>query len=95
VSLSTREYFLDERSEIDFCSMVKGYRRTTRYTKLDKSTPKYLAMHELDTMTIPPEFSLTVGTEWSKKVLGGLKSNTMERWEYISEFGTASLGQAF
>jgi hypothetical protein len=73
--------------------MLNGYRRSTRYKKLDGSVPKYLAIHEFDTPTVPPEIRLVLGTEWSKKVSGSAKSSNLDRWEFISEFGKAEVGE--
>jgi hypothetical protein len=76
--------------------MLNGYRRSTRYQKLDGSTPKYLALHEFDTASVPPEMKLVLGTEWSKKVLGGVKSVSTDVWEYISEYGKVGIeGESF
>lgn len=58
--------------------------------------PKYLAMHEFDTVSVPPEMKIVLGTEWSKKVLGGVKSASSDVWEYITEFGKAGIiGESF
>jgi hypothetical protein len=76
-------------------SMLRGYRRTTRYTKRNGAAPKYLAMHELDTPSMAPEINLVLGTEWSKKVIGGAKSTGFDMWEYIAEYGTGPSGEAF
>jgi hypothetical protein len=76
--------------------MLDGYRRSTRYQKLDKSEPKYLAMHEFDTPAPPKNMRLVIGTEWAKKVLGKAQSSKSDMWEYISEFSKANkTGEAF
>ena len=76
--------------------MLDGYRRSTRYQKLDGSAPKYLAMHEFDTTTVPPNMKLVIGTEWAKKVLGRAQSAKTDMWEFVSEFSKAgAVGEAF
>ncbi|KAF4991534.1 hypothetical protein FDECE_14008 [Fusarium decemcellulare] len=82
---------------LDMLSMVSGYRRTTRY-KLKEvpsysaakpgSVPKYLALHEYDSVDVPVEqIKLCIGTEWSKKVIGGSKSFIRDVWITIHEQG--------
>lgn len=75
--------------------MVKGYRRSTRYQKTDKSAPRYLAFHEFDSTALGPEFPKVLNTEWSKQILGNLTLSQMDRWEYVSEFGKVPVGTAF
>ena len=75
--------------------MLKGYRRSTRYQKLDRSSPRYLAMHEFDTTSVPPEIKIVMGTEWAKKIVGSAKAFGRDSWELISEFGKGSVGELF
>jgi hypothetical protein len=76
--------------------MLDGYRRSTRYQKLDGSAPKYLAMHEFDTTAVPPNMRLVIGTEWAKKVLGRAQSAKTDFWEYISEYSQSGVvGESF
>lgn len=75
--------------------MLDGYRRSTRYQKLDGSTPKFLALHEFDTAAVPKEIRLVLGTEWSKKILGGATSSSSDVWEFIAEHGKSEVGEAF
>jgi hypothetical protein len=75
-------------------SMIKGYHRSTRYQKLDGSSPKFLAMHELDSVTMGPEMKFVLGTEWAKKVLSKVTASSSEVWEYITELGKEGLTEA-
>jgi hypothetical protein len=75
-------------------SMIKGYHRSTRYQKLDGSSPRFLAMHELDSVTMGPEMKLVLGTDWAKKVLSKVTASSSEVWEYITEFGKEGLTEA-
>lgn len=68
---------------LDMLGTVTGYRRSTRYKlkfspnpeAAGKKLPRYLALHEYDRTDIPQEqIKLAVGTEWSKKVIGGAKA---------------------
>lgn len=80
----------------DWTSLLSGYRRSTRFQKADGSLPKYIALHEFDTSSIPPETSYVLGTEWSKKVLGGATSKALDVWEVISEYGKSGIaGERF
>lgn len=72
-------------------SMIKGYHRSTRYQKLDGSSPRFLAMHELDSFSNGPEMKLVLGTEWAKKVLSKVTASSSEVWEYITELGKDGL----
>jgi hypothetical protein len=75
--------------------MLTGYHRSTRFQKLDGSSPKYLAMHEFETTTLPPEIRIVMGTEWAKNITRGAKAFSTDRWEYISEFGSSTVGEKF
>jgi hypothetical protein len=74
--------------------MLNGYRRSTRFQKLDGSSPKFITLHEFDTTTVPPEIRLVMGTEWSKKVTANTKASIRDRWEFISEYGKKGEGEA-
>ena len=75
--------------------MLNGYRRSTRYQKLDGTIPRYLALHESDTAGTSPEMKIVLGTEWSKKIIGGAKVSSSDVWEYIWEFGRGVQGELF
>lgn len=74
--------------------MIKGYHRSTRYARLDGSNPKFLAMHELDSVTMGSEMKLVLGTEWAKKVLSKVTTSQSDVWEYIIELGKEGLSDA-
>jgi len=76
-------------------SMLKGYRRSTRYERMDAKLPRFLAMHEFDTPAVPPEMKLVLGTEWSKKIIGGAQAANNDIWSYISETGKGAKGEPF
>jgi hypothetical protein len=80
------------KQHLDMLSMLDGYRRSTRYAKDD--APKQLAIHEFNDASPPTKIGLVLGTEWSKKMLGGAKS-TFGSWTYIGEYGNGTMGQAF
>jgi len=72
--------------------MVTGFRRSTRYKRVDNVAPKFVALHEYDTTEFPVEqVKLVTGTEWSKKIIGGSKAFQGDVWEIINAYGdTAS-----
>jgi hypothetical protein len=74
-------------------SKLTGYRRTTRYAKED--APRFLALHEYDSVGNPSGIGGVVGTKWSQKVLGQAKSKVFDNWSLITEFGKAPEGDAF
>jgi hypothetical protein len=73
--------------------MLTGYRRTTRFQK--DYSPRYLAMHEFDTPSMPPEIKLVLGTKWSKEILGTANSTSSDMWEFITETGKGATGESF
>lgn len=75
--------------------MLKGYRRSTRYEKLNKSSPRFLAMHELDTTSVAPEIKYVMGTTLAKKMVSTAKFAGRDTWELISEFGKGTVGEQF
>jgi len=69
-------------------AMVKGFRRSTRYKRVDNEAPRFVALHEYDTTDLPVEqVKLVTGTEWSKKVIGGAKAFEVDVWEFINAYG--------
>lgn len=76
------------KQHLDMLSMVRGFRRSTRYRRLDGQPPRYLACHEYDTTDFPvDQVKLVTGTEWSKKILGAAKSFEGDVWEMIAVYG--------
>jgi hypothetical protein len=72
-------------------SMIAGFRRSTRYQTVE-NTPsgyaRFLACHEFDSTTFPVDkVKHCVGTEWSKKILGSVKSFEGEFWEELAAAG--------
>ncbi|EOD47858.1 Alpha beta hydrolase fold protein [Neofusicoccum parvum] len=83
---------------LDMLSTISGYRRSTRYKLMASPTadaagtldemPRYLALHEYESTDVPPEqIKLAVGTEWSKKVIGGAKAFVRDIWVLVHEGG--------
>ena len=72
--------------------MVTGFRRSTRYKRVDNVAPKFVALHEYDTTEFPVEqVKLVTGTEWSKKIISGSRAFQGDVWEFINAYGdTAS-----
>lgn len=80
------------KQHLDMLSMVKGYRRSTRWKvselrEAPEGTPMYIALHEYDDVPDPEEVKLAVGTEWSKKVIGEARSFVRDQWELIEVQG--------
>jgi hypothetical protein len=79
------------KQHLDMLSMIEGYRRSTRYQSVGEKpsgTVRFLACHEFDLTTIPVDkIKLTIGTEWSKKILGSVKSFERESWEELAAAG--------
>ena len=75
--------------------MLNGYRRSTRYLKADGSKPRYLAMHEFDTTSVPAEIKIVMGTEWAKKSVSNAQVAARDTWEFIAEHGKGSEGEKF
>lgn len=72
-------------------SMCRGYRRSTRYrfpAGTEAGRPRYLALHEYDTMDLPTDqIKMVVSTEWSKRVIGAAKAFDRDVWKLIKEKG--------
>lgn len=80
------------KQHLDMFSMLDGYRRTTRFSK--DTAPKQLAIHEFTTAVHPMKIGIVLGTEWSRKMLGGAKS-TFDAWTFLGEHGNGTKGEAF
>ena len=64
------------KQHLDMLAMCKGYRRTTRYKRLDDQQPRFLALHEYacEPEALPAEQIKQVReTEWSWKVVDNAK----------------------
>lgn len=73
---------------------MKGYLRTRRYriSKTEGTTgreaPKFLAVHEFEDGELDGQrLGESVGTEWSKKVMGGLVESQIEVWKMRGAWG--------
>ncbi|KAF2091205.1 hypothetical protein K490DRAFT_62526 [Saccharata proteae CBS 121410] len=87
---------------LDMLSTVPGYHRSTRYqltrpspspivAAADDAThavPDYLALHEFDSEDIDREkLGLVVGTEWSRRVIGGARAFVRDVWVLVEGRG--------
>lgn len=82
-------------------SLVRGYRRSTRYRVIQdfslpnpgmgplESAPRYLALHEFDDAeTIDWDMlKMCARTEWSKRVVGGYARMDRDNWQLTEEVG--------
>lgn len=60
------------KQHLDMLSMCRGYRRSTRYKRMDDQKPRYLALHEYDCepQDLPAEqIAQVTATEWTQKIL--------------------------
>ena len=61
-----------KKQHLDMLAMCRGYRRSTRYKRLDGEKPRYLALHEYacKASDLPgDQIKQVVSTEWSKKII--------------------------
>lgn len=78
------------KQHLDMMAMCPGYRRTTRYKRIDGVVPRYLALHEW--VSAPDEeraeqIKQITSTEWSKKIIGGAKVFDRDVFELIQAQG--------
>lgn len=74
-------------------SMCKGYRRTTRYKRIDGEKPRYLALHEYSCKPseLPSDqIAVVTATEWSKKIIKESLTFDRDVFEVIQVQGVAS-----
>ena len=75
--------------------MCKGYRRTTRYKKLDsEQKPRYLALHEYACKPedLPSDqIAQVTATEWSQKIINEAQVFERDVFELISVQGDDSV----
>jgi len=72
-------------------SMLKNYRRSTRYRSADGSKPRWLAVHEFDSLDMDPyQGEVLMDTEMAKSVMVGIKTFDTVFWELIFEKGNLS-----
>ena len=78
------------KQHLDVLSMIPGYRRCTRYKRIDEQTPRYLAIHEYACRAgeISDEAIKQVSsTEWSAKIIGEAKALERDVYELIAVQG--------
>lgn len=69
-------------------STMPNYRRCTRYRSLDGSTPRWLAVHEMDSPYVDPYFQeVLMNTEFTKRVMKGIKIFDTQNYKLIFEKG--------
>lgn len=78
------------KQHLDMMAMCPGYRRTTRYKRIDDVVPRYLALHEW--ASAPDEkraeqIKQITSTEWSKKIIGEAKVFDRDVFELIQAQG--------
>lgn len=82
------------KQHLDMLSMCRGYRRTTRYKRLDGATPRFLALHEYACAPseVPTDqIKQVTGTEWSKKIISEAKAFDRDVFELIQAQGDTGL----
>ncbi|KAI0025055.1 hypothetical protein F4780DRAFT_768375 [Xylariomycetidae sp. FL0641] len=82
------------KQHLDMLGMCKGFRRCTRYKRLDDVCPRFLALHEYDCepRDLPNDQIVQVcGTEWSKKILNGARVFRREVYVLTEEQGETEL----
>lgn len=88
---------LDEwyrKQHLDMLSMCTGYRRGTRYRRIDGKKPRFLAMHEYACKPdeLPnDQIEQVKATEWTKKIIGEAQIVERDVWELIEVQGDTSL----
>ncbi|KAJ9637846.1 hypothetical protein H2199_007341 [Coniosporium tulheliwenetii] len=89
------------KQHLDMLSMVRGYRRSTRYklvptaneriTPGGEDIPRYLALHEFDNADFDMEqLRMCARTEWSKRVVGTYRQMWRDNWRLVHEAGDTS-----
>lgn len=78
------------KQHLDMLAMCRGYRRTTRYKRIDGVSPRFLALHEY--ACTPSELPAdqvkqVASTEWSKKIVGEAKVFDRDVFELIQAQG--------
>lgn len=82
------------KQHLDMLSTVKGYRRSTRWKKsvamsAASSAATYMALHEWEELPSAEQLKVVTGTEWSRKIIGGLKIMEREVWQLVQVAGDA------
>jgi len=78
------------KQHLDMMSMVKHYRRSTRYKRQDGKQPRYLALHEYACKAdeLPTEqLKMVDATEWAQKILEESLVFEKDVWELVNVQG--------
>lgn len=81
------------KQHLDCLSMFDPYRCASRYQLRESenpNTPKYLCLHEYESIELPEERARASETEWSKKILNEAKSFQRLRWSFVKAYGKRS-----
>lgn len=82
------------KQHLDMLAMCEGYRRSTRYERVDGVKPRFLALHEwaCKPEDLPDEMVEQVcETEWSRKILGEAKVFDRDIFELIEAQGEVEM----
>jgi hypothetical protein len=82
------------KQHLDMLAMCSGYRRTTRYKRIDDVVPRFLALHEwaCAPSELPAEqVKQVASTEWSKKIIGEAKVFDRDVFELIQAQGQVEM----
>jgi hypothetical protein len=82
------------KQHLDMLAMCEGYRRTTRYERVDGARPRFLALHEwaCKPEDLPKEkVKQLCETEWSRKILGEAKVFDRDVFELIEAQGKVEM----
>ena len=65
---------------------AKGWRRIRRYEQVEGNGPRFMALHELDSLGgfDTPEYEAAISTPWRLRVTGAMLRRERLRWELIS-----------
>ncbi|KAH8893088.1 hypothetical protein GQ53DRAFT_805884 [Thozetella sp. PMI_491] len=73
---------------LDKLSKLPGYRRTTRWKSSDGSKPRFLALHETDSVNTDSfASSALMSSDWAKQVISGAKVYDHDSYGLIFEKG--------
>lgn len=82
------------KQHLDMLGMCRGYRRCTRYKRMDGKEPRYLALHEYACKPedLPSEqIKQVTATEWSTKIVGEAKVFDRDVFVLVQAQGDADL----
>lgn len=82
------------KQHLDMLAMCRGYRRTTRYKRIDGQKPRYLALHEYacaPTELPADQIKQVTQTEWSKKIIGEAQAFDRDIFTLIQAQGDTAM----